>query len=274
MYKRRRLVQDSRCQVLTRRALGMDHAIAVTTLGSEVYVLNGGFDSDEQDADTIFVFSLADFSFRRKFGGRGTGPGKFFCARSLAASSRELFVCEEENERIQIVDRNGSCLRIWESHALQVVPLMSVVVCEPTVCICDIDTLRAFSMDGTFAFEIQPLTPFTDPQVCLLDEELFLAYRRTIEVYDRHDGTLLRLYKTRVTQEMPMRWSLLALLHLGLETGMQEMPSDAKFANSGDALHACAARPLVFAVCRSTLIVFEVAERGSWSFIQNYSWPA
>lgn len=55
-----------------------------------------------------------DGTFIKSFGRRGTGPGEFATAHSLAMDSQgRLFVGDRENDRIQIFDQDGNFLDAW-----------------------------------------------------------------------------------------------------------------------------------------------------------------
>jgi hypothetical protein len=55
-----------------------------------------------------------DGTFIKSFGHRGTGPGEFATAHSLAMDSQgRLFVGDRENDRIQIFDQDGNFLEQW-----------------------------------------------------------------------------------------------------------------------------------------------------------------
>lgn len=188
----------------------MTNASAVTLLGSEVYVLNNINDTDEDENEheneqMVFVFAIQDLSFRRKFGGRGTGPGKFLNACSLGASSKEIFVCETGNARIQVVDRWGRHLSMWEREEDEYWCPDRVVVSEPTVCVRDEMYVQVFRTDGSFSFQIDVDCDFSEAgdfseavpsglEISIVDEEIFVAYEKIIEVYSRDNGTFFRRY--------------------------------------------------------------------------------
>ena len=52
----------------------------------------------------------------RRFGGTGSAPGQFEGPEGLdlSADGREIFVTDEDNRRVQVFDREGALVRVWE----------------------------------------------------------------------------------------------------------------------------------------------------------------
>lgn len=79
--------------------------IALDSQSGWIFVSDSG-------ADTIKVYSAANGSFLTFYGTRGNGPGQFNFPTGLYFSpSGELFVADQNNDRIQVLDRNGNFLR-------------------------------------------------------------------------------------------------------------------------------------------------------------------
>jgi DNA-binding beta-propeller fold protein YncE len=67
--------------------------------------------------DTIRVLDPVQGVERRRFGGTGSAPGKFFQPTNLALGpAGHLFVCDTLNARVQVLDRSGGVVRIVGSR--------------------------------------------------------------------------------------------------------------------------------------------------------------
>jgi sugar lactone lactonase YvrE len=77
-----------------------------------IYVAEGHSSSDTANA-RILVFDKGG-KFIRSFGKKGTGPGEFDQPHALAMDSRgRLFVGDRSNNRIQILDQDGTFIEQW-----------------------------------------------------------------------------------------------------------------------------------------------------------------
>jgi len=69
--------------------------------------------SDGYGNSRVVKFSR-DGNYLFSWGKLGTGPGEFHIPHSVAVDSRGIvYVCDRENNRIQIFDPNGKLLRVW-----------------------------------------------------------------------------------------------------------------------------------------------------------------
>lgn len=79
--------------------------IAIDPASGWIYVSDSG-------AHTVNVYAAADGAFLFSFGGKGPGPGQFdFPAGVYVSPGGEVFVADQNNDRIQVLDRNGNFLR-------------------------------------------------------------------------------------------------------------------------------------------------------------------
>ncbi len=71
----------------------------------------------DSDAHVIKVYAPADGAFLFSFGGKGPGPGQFDFPAGVyvrpvgVGPAVEVFVADQNNDRIQVLDRNGNFLR-------------------------------------------------------------------------------------------------------------------------------------------------------------------
>ena len=85
----------------------------VTDTNGDIYVAEG----HGGDNARIVVFDKTG-KYIREFGKKGTGPGEFDQPHGLAFDSRgRLFVADRSNNRIQIVDKNGTFIEEWKQFS-------------------------------------------------------------------------------------------------------------------------------------------------------------
>ena len=85
----------------------------VTDRAGTIYVAEG----HGGDNARIVVFDKSG-KYLREFGKKGTGPGEFDQPHALAFDSRErLYVGDRSNDRIQILDKNGTFIEEWKQFS-------------------------------------------------------------------------------------------------------------------------------------------------------------
>jgi hypothetical protein len=89
---------------------------AAEAADGEIYVADGYGNS------SVHRFA-ADGSLIRTWGGQGSGPGAFTTPHAVAVDRRDrVLVCDRENNRVQLFDRNGEYLAEWGDfyHPMQI----------------------------------------------------------------------------------------------------------------------------------------------------------
>ncbi|HUF25162.1 MAG TPA: peptidyl-alpha-hydroxyglycine alpha-amidating lyase family protein, partial [Vicinamibacterales bacterium] len=85
----------------------------VTDTNGDIYVAEGHGGNNAR----IVVFDRTG-KYLREFGKKGAGPGEFDQPHGLAFDSKgRLFVADRSNNRIQIVDKNGTFLEEWHQFS-------------------------------------------------------------------------------------------------------------------------------------------------------------
>jgi sugar lactone lactonase YvrE len=95
-------------------ALTEPNAVVVTSNG-DIYITEGhGGAADPPAVSRISKFTK-DGQFVRSFGKLGAGPGEFRTPHDLAMDAQgRLFVADRGNNRLQILDQNGSFIAEWK----------------------------------------------------------------------------------------------------------------------------------------------------------------
>ncbi len=65
---------------------------------------------------TLIVSTANGQTFLRKWGTLGAGDGQFYRPHGIAVNTREVYVAEILNHRIQVFDLNGNFLRKWGTY--------------------------------------------------------------------------------------------------------------------------------------------------------------
>lgn len=85
----------------------------ITDREGDIYVAEG----HGGDNARIVVFDKSG-KYRREFGKKGTGPGEFDQPHGLAFDDKErLFVADRSNDRVQILDKNGTFIEEWRQFS-------------------------------------------------------------------------------------------------------------------------------------------------------------
>jgi hypothetical protein len=94
--------------------------------------------------------------FLRQWGSEGEGEGEFDSPKGVCVNGEEVFICDEENNRIQVFARDGSFVRQWGgTRGIGQGELDSphgITVSEGEVFVCDWgnDMVQVFGVDGSF----------------------------------------------------------------------------------------------------------------------------
>jgi tripartite motif-containing protein 71 len=123
-------------------------------------------------------------------GTEGKGDGQFFGPRGIAFSSDKIYVCDTQNNRIQVFDRFGNYLHKWGSaHGQFNKPNSVAISSSDEVYVCDTFNycIQVFDLSGNYSGQWDSKGNLNLPSdVTIHGDQVFVSdtYNHRIQVFD------------------------------------------------------------------------------------------
>jgi DNA-binding beta-propeller fold protein YncE len=183
--------------------------------------------------DTVRVLDPVQGVERRRIGGPGSAPGRFFQPTNLALGPEgHLFVCDTLNARVQVLDRNGSVVRIVGSRGRalgQLVRPKGIAVDRAGrlyVCDAAAETVLLYSREGRLLMALGG--PGVDPGSLSLPAKVAISYDG-VEHFAKYASPDFRVeYLVFVSNQLGP--NKICVYGFGVYTGSASVDEDARFA--------------------------------------------